>query len=435
MEQKKHIHMIGIGGIGMSALAQLYMARGYIVSGSDRTASLVIDMLQEKGANVVLGQGAENIPEKCEMVVYSAAVHGDNVEYAAAKERGIPMHTYFAALGEATRESKNIVITGTHGKTTTTAMVAKILVDAGENPTVIAGSILSEYGSNFVQGRSDLCVIEGCEYERHFLHLSAHILGITNIELDHTDYYKSEEDLHTAFTEMAARVPEGGTIVVQDTSLHGAICHKEHSGRQLSGVVAPCVEYGAAKVPQLRTPGDFNKENARLAKTLALAWKQDIPEETIDISLAAFSGTWRRFEYKGNTERGAVVYDDYAHHPTAVGKTLAMARAEFPEKKLLVVFHPHLYSRTRDFFAGFAKALAIADEAHVLPVFAAREEHDPSVSSEKLAEAVTAAGGNGYFIADFAAVEELLKAQSVDTLCITMGAGDVYKAADEVVKA
>jgi UDP-N-acetylmuramate--alanine ligase len=420
---EKKIYMIGIGGIGMSALAQLYVARGHHVSGSDRTASPVTNMLQEKGVHVVIGQMAENIPVQCDMVVYSAAVHDDNSEYARAKERGMKMLHYFEALGEVTRNSKNIVITGTHGKTTTTAMVAKILIDAGEMPTVIAGSILSEYDSNFVAGRDDLCVIEGCEYERHFLHLSPYILGITNIELDHTDYYKSEADLRAAFDEMMARVPENGTIVMQ-----------KNSGRPTSGVSVRYVEYGDVTVPALRVPGEFNRENARLAKALARAWKGDIPEDIIDASLAAFSGTWRRFEYKGKTQSGAVVYDDYAHHPTAVEKTLLMAREEFPNKKLLVVFHPHLYSRTRDFFDGFARALAVADEAYILPVFAAREAHDPAVSSEKLAEAVTRAGGNGKHVADFAAVETLLHTQGTDTLCITMGAGDVYKVADRVAK-
>ncbi len=341
MKDKK-IHFVGIGGMGMSALAQLYKSQGVVVSGSDRDTSPATDLLLSKGIKVEIGHSAENVLEGATLVVYSDAVPEDNPERVKASELGIKELSYFEALGEATKDGTSIVISGTHGKTTTTAMLAKVLIDAGKRPTVVAGSILSEYGSNFVEGVSDLFVIEGCEYRRHFLHLHPDVLVITNIELDHTDYFKNLEDMQDAFREVISLVPENGTVIADtESDVVTSVLHASH---------AKVVPYQEVAVPKLKTLGEFNRENARSAKAASFALFPDLDEVDIDKSLVNFTGTWRRFEYKGVTKSGATVYDDFAHHPTAVTKTIKMIKDEFKNKQIIVVFHPHLYSRTKTFF-------------------------------------------------------------------------------------
>lgn len=425
MEREK-VFFVGIGGIGMSALAQLYLSKGAHVSGSDRGESDVTRLLESKGITVYRGQKKEQVPKDATLVVYSDAVPEDNEERMQARTFGIRERSYFEALGEATKNGHSIVISGTHGKTSTTAMIAKILIDAGERPTVIAGSILKEHGSNFVEGRDDLFVIEGCEYRRHFLHLHPTILVITNIELDHTDYYKDLVDMQDAFQSVIALLPEEGALVT-DTGSESII-------PLIAALEKKIVSFQDVSVPILLVPGEFNKKNAQAAKSAVLAYA-DIKETQIDTSLADFRGTWRRFEYKGVTKNGAVVYDDYAHHPTAVEGTINMVRREFPEKKLTVIFHPHLYSRTKSFFNEFASSLALADETILLPIYAAREQPDPSVASEALVRSICEKGGNAHYAKDFETAKTLLFEKGTDTLILTMGAGDVYLLGEEIIEA
>lgn len=423
---KEKIYFVGIGGIGMSALAQLYKHQGLEVSGSDRSASQVTELLELKGIQVFIGHNKANVKRDTTLLVYSDAIPEENEERVKARELGIRECSYFEALGEATENGVSFVIAGTHGKTTTTAMLAKILIDAGKEPTVIAGSILSEYGSNFVAGKRDFFVIEGCEYRRHFLQLHPQVLIVTNVELDHTDYYLDLEDMQDAFREVITLLPEDGIVVTNPTSktVHPVLYGASQKTRAYQDTVAP----------KLKTPGAFNIENAQAAKTAVMEYFNDIDEKKIDASLADFKGTWRRFEYKGVTKKGALVYDDYAHHPTAVRGTLEMVKKEFPDKHIVVVFHPHLYSRTKQFFNEFAEALVHADSVILLPVFAAREEHDATVSSEKLAELVCEKGGNVVYAVSFDEAETFLKEKDKDTLILTMGAGDVYKLGDMVVE-
>ncbi|KKS37089.1 MAG: UDP-N-acetylmuramate-L-alanine ligase [Parcubacteria group bacterium GW2011_GWD2_42_14] len=409
----------------MSALAQLYASKGAHATGSDRATSPVVELLLLKGIEVFIGHDAAHIHPSTTRVVYSDAIPKDNSERVWAREHDVEELSYFEALGKATEEGTSIIISGTHGKTSTTAMIAKILIDAGKEPTVIAGSILSEYGSNFVAGKNDLFVIEGCEYRRHFLHLHPTVLVITNIELDHTDYYKDLADMQDAFQSVIAHVPPYGTVVTNTSS--GTIAPL------LSGTSARVVAYQELLVPDLRARGEFNRENARAAKGAVQALFGDIAEKDIDVSLQVFTGTWRRFEYKGKTSLGALVYDDYAHHPTAVRSTIEMAHEEFPDKHIVVVFHPHLYSRTKDFFDGFAEALSLADSVILLPVYAAREAYDPSVRSEKLAEAISHRGGSAEYAESFDVAETLLEEKGSDTLILTMGAGDVYQVGESLL--
>ena len=427
----RHVHFIGIGGIGVSALAQLYQRDGATVTGSDRATSPVTELLCSKDIVVHIGHGADQVPDTATLVVYSDAVPFDNPERVRARELGIPECSYFEALGEVTKQGTSIVVTGTHGKTTTTAMLAHILIDAGKRPTVIAGSILSEYGSNFVAGAPDLFVIEGCEYRRHFLHLHPHLLVITNIELDHTDYYRDLADVEHAFIELGRLVPQDGAIIAGVGS--------QSVQRVLGAVGHPqVVSYRDIAIPSLRTPGTFNQSNARAAKAAARAFDSSLQDIELDRALSAFRGTWRRFEYKGETERGIPVYDDYAHHPTAVSETLALVREAFPGRYVLLVFHPHLYSRTRDLGAAFVTALAHADEVIVAPIYAAREAPIPDVSSDALAEQVchqsVVAHACGTLDETYAFLTKRARDLATSSIIITMGAGDIYQLADRLVQ-
>ena len=401
----KKVHMIGIGGIGMSALAQLYRHEGREVSGSDRTESPTTELLERQGITVLIGHTAEHVPNDAALVVYSDAVPPDNVERVRAATLNIPQMSYFEALGEVARGRRTIAIAGTHGKTTTTGMLGKILIDAGLSPTVIVGSIVKDFGSNYVAGTSDIFVVEACEYRDHFLSFAPEVLVVTNMEWDHTDYFPSFAAMEASFNEARRRA----RTVIDETV------------------------YKAESVPDLTLIGEFNRDNARAAKSAAKALFPNLSDTTVNYSLSSFQGTWRRFDYKGKTKNGAIVYDDYAHHPTAIRETISGARVKFPDKKIIVAFHPHLYSRTRDLFDDFAAALATADEVILAPIYAAREVDDGTVSSDLLAEAIKKTNPHVVSLPDFETISSKLQAVH-SGLIITMGAGDIYKVADAIVK-
>ncbi len=432
--------MVGIGGIGMSALAQLLQHQGKSVSGSDREESPTTAMLAEKGIHVCIGHDECNIPSDTELLVYSDAVNADNRERVRAREMGIKQISYFEMLGIVSKSGMTIAVAGTHGKTTTTGMLAMILKAAGKNPTAIVGSIVRNWGSNFLASdksdlsvyKSDLYVIEACEYRDHLLELKPEILVITNIELDHTDFFPSLSALQNTFRAAAERVPQSGTIVTNPNSPNIIPI--------LSHVRARIVDYtdvGSYDLPTLKVIGEFNRENARAAAAAARAAFPDIEQGSIARTLAGFKGSWRRFEYKGETANGALVYDDYAHHPTAVAKTIEAAREKFPDKKIVVAFHPHLFSRTRDLMDDFAKALATADEIVLAPVYAAREQPISGVSSDILAQKISALGTPAHSLPSlheiylhFTRPDTLV----ANTLFITMGAGDIYKVAEQITQ-
>lgn len=457
----KKIHFIGIGGIGMSALAQYFKDQGVSVTGSDRDASPVTEMLEKKGIHVLIGQKIENVPEDAEMVVYSDAVSEDNLERARARELGVPQKSYFEMLGEVSKNKRTIAVAGTHGKTTTTGMLAKILGDAGVSPTAIVGSIVKDFdlnrpegmvgrtgagrapvlGSNYLHGDSakpslagspdsspsdefrDIFVVEACEYKDHLLELSPNVLVINNIEWDHTDFFPSLEALQETFRKAIGRVSTDGTVVTDP--------HNKNIAPLLVHAKAKVVDYTKEPAYKLRLPGEFNQNNARAAAAAARAALPTISDAIIASSLADFHGTWRRFEYKGKTAKGADVYDDYAHHPTAVRETLKALR-EKTKNKIIVAFHPHLYSRTRDLLDEFAVAFSDADQVFIAPIYAAREVDDGSISSEILTERIRATGTDATAL-DFDAIEKALgEVEEGDTI-MTMGAGDIYKVADALV--
>lgn len=421
--------MVGVGGIGMSALAQLYVSRGANVSGSDREESPVTEMLAAKGIPVWIGHDGCNIPADTGLLVYSDAVPESNAERIRAKEMGVREMSYFEALGAASKEARTIAVAGTHGKTTTTGMLAKILQFCGKEPTAIVGSIVRDFpgragGSNFLAGREDLFVVEACEYRDHLLKLLPHILVITNIELDHTDYFPDLETLQATFRTAAMRVPANGVIVTNpyDPVIAGAV----------SGAMAPIIDYTTQSVPALRQIGEFNRMNARAAKAAARALFPHLQEEFTDRALLEFKGSWRRFEYRGTTPQGALVYDDYAHHPTAIRATIEAAREEFPDKRVVVAFHPHTYSRTRSLMNNFGSALAKADEAIIAPIYAAREEEDPAVTNQAVAETAHRYGGRAIALDSFDLIRDKLLSYDDRFLLITMGAGDIYKVAEQI---
>ncbi len=423
-QEAKKAYFIGIGGIGMSALAQMMRGDGFRVSGSDRESGPVTELLESEGITVMIGQRSENVPADADVVVYSDAVPEDNPERAQARSLGIPQLSYFGMLGEVSAGKRAIAVSGTHGKTTTTGMLAKILKDAGASPSAIVGSIVKDFRSNYLRGDSDVFVVEACEYRDHLLELAPQVLVINNLEWDHTDYFPSLTALQETFRKAISRVPKEGTIVTDPSNPNIApllvLAH------------ARIVDYTEEPAYKLRLPGAFNQDNARAAAAAARIVLPDISDAEITASLSEFLGTWRRFEYKGKSVHGADVYDDYAHHPTAVKATLEALRAK-TSGKVFVAFHPHLYSRTRDLLDEFAGAFADADHVFIAPIYAAREVDDGTISSEILAERIRATGVDAVALDSFDAIERVLAEAGKDDAVMTMGAGDIYKVADALV--
>ncbi len=416
----QHIHCIGIGGIGISALARMLAHEGNRVTGNDLEEFPMVSALRAVGIDTTLGTDPSVIPSGVDVIVYSIAwttLAPHLLEHA--RTLGVPVLSYPEMLGKISQDKYTIAISGTHGKTTTTAMLAKICIDAGLDPTVIVGSLLSEQQSNFVPGKSKYFIVEACEYRRSFLQLYPHILVVTNIDDDHLDYYKDIADIQSAFNDLARRVPAQGFVVCDSTA--------ECTAPALGGVVAGVRDYMTEGAPDgLRVPGEHNRSNARAA--LAVARILGIPDEVARASLRSFNGTWRRFEYKGTTRGGALVYDDYGHHPTEVEATLRGARELFPDKHITVVFQPHLYSRTKEHLEHFAQAFGAADEVIIAPIYAAREPADPTISSQILADKIQAAhAGTVSAPEDIASCVDTLTALDSSHVVITMGAGDINK--------
>jgi UDP-N-acetylmuramate--alanine ligase len=424
IDELQKVHCIGIGGIGVSALARMFCSRGVVVSGSDTALSEITAMLEEKGVCVHEGHDAKNVPEDVELVVYSPAVGEGNPEYDEAKHRDVPLLSYPEVLGLLSKIMKTIAVSGTHGKTTTTAMIAHIALKAGLSPTVIAGSLmhpLPEYGvperTNFIAGESDIFIVEACEYKRSFLALHPDILVITNIEEDHLDYYTDLADIQSAFSSLVSQMKEGGCVVCRPKETAIAPVVKD----------AEDIDYGTVSMTlSLKVLGKYNEEDARAA--VAPARALGVSEEAAIQALADFPGTWRRGEYKGLLASGAKIYDDYAHHPTEIRSTLAGFREAFPDARITVVFQPHLYSRTKLLMDDFAKSFDNADTIIVADIYAAREKDDGTIHARDLVESIQKEGGNALYGGNLTDITESLsnKEYTDNNIIITMGAGDVY---------
>lgn len=423
------IHMIGVGGIGMSGLARLFLHEGKEVSGSDRSPSDITKALKQEGVKLyeqdgsAISQDSEN---RIDLVVYSEAVNEKTEGYAElmkARELGIKTLNYFEALAMAANQYYLIAVAGTHGKTTTTAMLIDIFEEAGLDPTAIVGSLRSKTKSNYRAGKSKYFIVEACEYKRDFLHLEPDVLVITNLEAEHLDYYKGLTDVQAAFHELAMKVREGGFVVAERANPNVAPV--------LAGLPCEVVDYKKYfdLNLEMKLPGVHNRMNA--AAALAAAAQVGIETSTAKSALQNFSGTWRRFEYKGEVN-GAPVYDDYGHHPTEIAATIAGARELHSDKELVLVYQPHMYSRTSALFDEFVSALAKADRVVLVPIYAAREANESGVSSDKLVEAI---GEKAKAVASLdQAAEEIKNTVDSGSVVLVMGAGDVTEVSTKLTQ-
>lgn len=417
----KEVYFIGIGGIGISAIARLFLLQGKQVTGSDlsRSSPILIE-LRKAGAKIFSGHRVSQLPPEADLVIYSLAIPAANVEYRHAQTLKIPLLSYPQALGLISKDKFTIAVSGTHGKTTTTAMIGEIFQAAKLSPTVIVGSLLNRGRTNLVVGQSKYLVAEACEYRESFLNLSPQILVITNIDNDHLDYYKNLRAIQRAFARLAAKVPTDGFLICdrRDPRLAPVLTSRRRQCK--------VVDYReVASNFKLLVPGDHNRANAQAA--LAVATTIGISSVTSVGALNKFNGTWRRLEYLGRTRRGARLYDDYAHHPTEIRATLAAVRRDLKPRRLIAVFQPHLYSRTKLLFHDLAATLAAADEVLLLPIYAAREKPDQTINSRHLAAAVDQAGTPTRYFGSFQTAEKYLNQRlGRGELLLTMGAGDIY---------
>lgn len=416
----KNVYIVGIGGIGLSALAQLLKESGIVVSGSDRGDSPTTKLLRSKGIEVFIGHDMKHMPSGIDTLIYSDAIPAHNPERAHAKDIGIPQLSYFEALGKIANEKKVIAIAGAHGKTTTTAMLIDIFEDAGKDPVAVVGSLRAKTKSNFRAGKGEYFIVEADEYLRHFLQFNPFALVITNIDEDHLDYYRDLADIQNAFRTLALRVPAEGFVICDTNS--------EKVKPIIEGLVCTVVDYKTYLKPKLSLKVlPFNSVNAAAALGAAVALGLPLPAARAAVE--DFAGTWRRFEYKGKTKNGALVYDDYGHHPTEVEATLWSVREQFPESQIIVAFHPHLFSRTKLLFEEFVSAFDAADQILIAPIFAAREAPDPTISSDLLAERIRARGKMASAVT-LSEVAEHIRSAGEGDIFITMGAGDIYKEAE-----
>ena len=439
-----HVHFIGIGGISMSGLAEILMEKGFTISGSDSKETPLTRALSDKGARIFYGQRASNIEEGTGLVVYTAAIHPDNPEYARAVSLGLPMLTRAELLGQIMQNYRlPIAVAGTHGKTTTTSMLSQILLQADLDPTISVGGILPAIGGNIRVGHSDYFVAEACEYTNSFLSFFPRLSIILNMDADHLDFFKYLDDIRHSFRRFAEILPADGTLIINadtpeyETVIKDLPCHVityglEHPAEYQAANVS-YDKYGHASFTvlhngirdgsyYLKVPGIHNVSNA--LAVIAAAKLLSVPDETIVKGLGSFTGTDRRFQYKG-TVGGVTVIDDYAHHPTEIRATLTAA-ANYPHQKIWCVFQPHTYTRTKALLPEFASALSLADHVVLADIYAARETNTIGVSSKDLQELIISEGTPCDYFPTFDEIENHLLAscQSGDLL-ITMGAGDV----------
>ncbi|MFI3174614.1 MAG: UDP-N-acetylmuramate--L-alanine ligase [Bacillota bacterium] len=442
-----HIYFIGIGGISMSALAEMLASRNIKVSGSDMKASKITDELQNQGITIYIGQKAENINDDVTHVVYTAAIAPNNPELKYATEKKIPLVQRGTLLGEIMTEHPHSVgVAGTHGKTTTTSMVSEILLSANLDPTITVGGILPTIGSNLRIGKSSYFVAEACEYCNSFLSLSPTVGIILNVEEDHLDFFSSLEEIYESFHEYAQKIPDHGLLI-----LNAEIENMEEITKNLTTSIETfSVEEGTSadwvaknityhdegsttfdvyyhdefqETIHLNIPGNYNITNA--LASIATAHFFEIESAHWKSGLLRFMGTQRRFQRKGE-KNGVAVIDDYAHHPTEIVATLE-AVAMMKHKKTWCIFQPHTYTRTKFLLQEFATSFASVDEVILTDIFAAREVDDGSISSEMLAEKITEAGSVVHHISKFSDIVSFLEKNcSAGDLVLTLGAGDVY---------
>ena len=448
-----HIHFIGIGGISMSGLAEILMQEGFTVSGSDTKKTPLTEKLESLGAHIFYSQTAENITDDIDCVVYTAAISKENRELIETVARKIPRLTRAELLGQLMKNYKNpIAVSGTHGKTTTTSMISHVLLEGDLDPTISVGGILQAIGGNIRVGNSETFITEACEYTNSFLNFFPKISIILNIEEDHLDFFKDIEDIRSSFKQFASLLPKDGTLIINtdidnyEEIFEGLNCNVITYGKSPSALFrASNIEYdekGFASFDlmksgeiidhiKLSVPGEHNVSNA--LASIALSRLIGIPMETIKKGLLSFTGTDRRFEYKGMMDDVTII-DDYAHHPTEIEATLK-ACAHYPHKELWCIFQPHTYTRTKAFMNEFADALSHADHVVLADIFAARETDTLGISSKDLADKIKAKGCDSHYFPSFEEIEKFVKANcKAGDLLLTMGAGDVVKIGEDLLK-
>lgn len=447
-----HLHFIGIGGISMSGLAEILLKENFRISGSDSKESDLTDKLTALGAEIYYGQRASNIKEGIDAVVYTAAIHPDNPELKAALEKQIPTLTRAELLGQIMDNyTESIAVSGTHGKTTTTSMITHILLQACCDPTVSVGGILKSIDGNIRVGQSDVFLTEACEYTNSFLNFHPRYALILNIEEDHMDFFKDLDDIRCSFHRFACNVPSHGTVII-----NGEI---ENCQQITEGLDCRIITYGlsssdsyyadnitfntsgcgnftlmhgddALGTISMNVPGRHNISNAVAACALAL--EMNISFTHIQSALSQFGGTARRFEYKGSLGQIAIV-DDYAHHPTEIAATLTSAK-NCGYGRIVCVFQPHTYTRTKAFLSEFAKSLSLADLVVLADIYAAREQNTIGISSLDLQKELQNLGKECYYFPSFDEIENFLLKNSINgDLLITMGAGDIVQVGEHLL--
>lgn len=444
----KTAYFIGIGGISMSAFAELLQFMGFTIKGSDRSKSKITKHLEDLGIEIVYEQSSENITPDIDFVVYTAAISETNPEFKRAKELGLPMMTRASMIGQVMKNyTTAVAVAGTHGKTSTTSIASHIMLEAGMDPTLSVGGILPAIGGNLRIGRSKNFITEACEYTNSFLNFFPTIGIILNIEEDHLDFFHDLADIRRSFRRFAELLPERGTLIINsdienlDEITGGLPC------RVLTfSVDDPDADFHAADISYdelghgtftlvrsgektderyaLEIVGKHNIENTLAC--LALSSLFDIPAQTIQSGLSKYKGTERRFERKGEYN-GAVIIDDYAHHPTEIAATLAAAK-QYPHKKLWVAFQPHTYTRTKSLLHELAESLCAADHVLLADIYAAREQDPGDISSKDIENLIIESGNSATYFGDFESIEKFLeKNLTTGDLLITMGAGNIVE--------
>ena len=456
------VHFIGIGGISMSGIAELFLDKGFRVSGSDLHESAVTKRLESLGIKVYYSQVSENITPDIGLVVYTAAIHEDNPEFMRVKELGIPMLDRADCLGQIMSHYKNAVaVAGTHGKTTTTSMLSYVYLAADLDPTISVGGILSGIHGNMRLGRSENFIMEACEYANSFLSFTPTTAIVLNVEAEHLDFFGTLENERHSFTKFIDLLPENGLLVVNNeiADLNALIQNKNIRVVQygLRPVDGKAPDYTAANISynelgfaryelivrgenkgliELSVTGEHNVLNslAVIAASLepSVIYKDGIALDRVKEGLKNYTGTERRFQYKGERD-GYTIVDDYAHHPTEIRATLEAAK-RVKHNRLIVAFQPHLYSRTKTFLHEFADVLSMADIVVFAEIYAAREENPGDISSDNIREIMSENGHEAYFFKTFEEVENfLIHTCKPGDLLITMGAGDIVKVGENML--
>lgn len=441
----RRAHLVGIGGVSMSPLAEVLFEKGMQITGSDLQENPAVTRLRELGIEISIGHQAEGVAD-AEMVIRTAAVHDDNPEIKRARSLGLPIFERAQVWGVIMRDYKNaICVAGTHGKTTTTSMCAHIAMAAKIDPTVMIGGTLPIFGTGHRVGTGETIILESCEYCNSFLSFFPTVAVILNIESDHLDFFKDLKDIQNSFYEFARLVPEDGTIVANgedpntietlEGKFKNIVTFGVHEGDVHSknlkwsrGVPSFDLVYEGEQVAhiQMQVPGLHNLKNALAAAASALVLK--LPARTIEEGLAAFRGAGRRFEYKGKVN-GATIYDDYAHHPSELKALLEMA-GTLGYGRIICAFQPHTYTRTKALFHEFTEILKMPDITFLAEIYAAREQNQGGISSAELAKEIPGARA----IATLPELaQEIYQTIKPDDLILTVGAGDIYQVGETLV--